>query len=150
MLGHSRCRDIEALLRGRIGDLEAELDRVRELSAQREKDLLDYILSLTNPGALHALRSNQPAPQRPAFQRERLPIPGANRRPAQAPGSRPVRTPAEAGFRPARQPMHAGDMPRPIADDPGGPQDIGQVPIEYAAAVMRDSGSGSGRPESED
>jgi hypothetical protein len=71
---HSRCQSTEASLAARVYDLQAEIerlndrfDRLLEKSTAREKELVDRVIALTNPGALHVLqRSSAPAAPMPA------------------------------------------------------------------------------------
>lgn len=98
---HRRCRDIEALLRGQIGDLSNEVDRLRnklevlqESSYQRERELLDQLMVLINPQAFRvaqSARSPEPARPRPVIPVQRNARGGTHRRPG----------PVEMGYRPA-------------------------------------------------
>lgn len=78
---HRRCESIEALLRGRVVDLEEQVtrlyDRLEEqdrVHAAREADLLDRYMATTNPVALRELaaanRSAAPAAPMPAMVRQ--------------------------------------------------------------------------------
>lgn len=53
MFGHSRCDQIIALLRAEVADLRSELSRVNVGHREERQKLLDRILALTSPNALH-------------------------------------------------------------------------------------------------
>jgi len=106
---HKRCESIEALLRGRINDLESELDASRE----REKEMLDRLLVAINPDAAQRLaslnRSHTPTPAPPVLERgAKLPgrplahmLPGQHQQRPTAANPRPSLTPVSSGHRPS-------------------------------------------------
>jgi hypothetical protein len=108
--GHRRCESIETLLRTRIQDLETQLDTMNEERRQdherhsvRERELLDRLLAVTNPGAAATIaaiaRSVAPAPPRPvAVARPTARVPGAHAR----------LRPDLAGFEPSAEARAAG------------------------------------------
>lgn len=107
---HSRCQSIEAVLRARIADLEAEIGSIREsvISSEeradrRYSDLLDRLLSITNPAALHQYSSARPAAPMPAVQRQpgqpgRGPMPIRSAAGSLRPSS-PVLSPSTSAYR---------------------------------------------------
>jgi len=117
---HSRCLSIEAMLRGRIQDLEQTVEDVRERAdadrivwMQRERDLLDRLIIAVNPASARAIaelysrevRSTQPAAPAPTIERDRLsraPLPrGSTQIPVNRGHVGPILTPESSGFRPA-------------------------------------------------
>lgn len=74
---HTRCREIEELLRARCRDLEEEIARlhasIEETRSQHQsetRDLMDRFLAVANPSALHAVnRSTAPAVPMPKLTR---------------------------------------------------------------------------------
>lgn len=103
-LFHDRCLSLENALRGQVLDLREELDRlyqrledVQDKAAARERELTDRILAMTNPSAIHALRSSKPATDRPILGRDQTQIP-----PPMSPPRRVLLTPEVAGFRPTQ------------------------------------------------
>lgn len=100
-LFHDRCLSIEASLKGQVSDLKDEVDRlyrrledVQEKAAARERELTDRILAMTNPSAIHALRSSKPAIDKPILSRDQVPPPARRN---------PLLTPEAAGFRPVTE-----------------------------------------------
>ena len=119
---HSRCLSIEAMLRGRVSDLEQlvadvqdKANQDRERWMQRERDLLDRLIVAVNPVAARALselyardnRSDKPAAPPPSIERERLaraPLPrGSANIPINRSRVGPVLTPESSGFRPSAE-----------------------------------------------
>jgi hypothetical protein len=99
---HSRCESLEATLRARCGDLEGQVDglrdQMRELlaaSAEREKELLDRILAVTNPSALLASRSSSPTPPLPSLERQQVRRMPTGMRPAMGRATGPILMPPE-------------------------------------------------------
>ncbi len=116
---HGRCESIEQLLRGRCSDLEQEVDRLREQQAgslERERELMNQLVALTNPGALRVLaavnRPTEPAAPRPPARPRGVPLPGQHQaRPPQLARTGPVHSPDAAGFQPVRQPPEEKKVP---------------------------------------
>jgi len=105
---HRRCESLEATLRARISDLEADRDRDREAAHERETELFNRLLAVTNPGALAAAvaanRSDRPASGLPGVPIRKQPFPSTSpftRELMKGSGNSPLLRPSEPPPTPA-------------------------------------------------
>lgn len=118
---HSRCERNETNLRARILDLEQRLSDTIDRAADRERELVNQILALSNHPLAGRALSMQPAATPPSIAR--------GTRPRALPGSRAVLSPSASGFRPG-----SARPPGPVDATPGGvPQRVSDPDLGVGA-----------------
>lgn len=102
-LFHRRCETLEAALRARISDLESTREQEREAWRERETELFNRLMAVTNPGALAASvaanRSDRPATGLPGVPIRKQVLPGAtafSRERVVGGGSTPILRPSDS------------------------------------------------------
>lgn len=73
---NARLRADASDLKDRVEKLHKEMEASRAEAAAREKDLLDRLLAVTNPGAMKTLQAPQERKPAPASQKTRIHYPG--------------------------------------------------------------------------